>query len=268
MVLFLTHFTTGDSIDAVRCIGKVCANHDWWLVWLTVVLCIVTGALALYTARLYLATVKLGEEAKRTSERQSEEMVQSISEAARAAAAMQEISETLSRTADASFKSIELMRERTAAQLRPYVVVARVTATCLRTPLGARFIASPRIRNTGATPALRLGHRSMFGLRDAPLPDRSHLPLDLQSEIRVRMTVASGQEIDIHPGSADELVPDDYVAAIKTASGRALYVWGIIYYEDIFGVKHETSFAQQIFWTQPDGDETYSIFLPELESLS
>jgi hypothetical protein len=46
-------------------------SSEWWLVYLTAALAAITGLLALYTARLFRATVKLGEEAKSTGKDQS-----------------------------------------------------------------------------------------------------------------------------------------------------------------------------------------------------
>src|SRR5689334_7577972 len=42
---------------------------DAWVAIFTMLLCVLTGALALYTAKLYKATVRLGEDAKDASAR-------------------------------------------------------------------------------------------------------------------------------------------------------------------------------------------------------
>jgi hypothetical protein len=33
-----------------------------------------------------------------------------------------------------------------------------------------------------------------------------------------------------------------------TATGKALYVWGVVHYDDAFGRPHFTQFAQRIWW--------------------
>ena len=49
-------------------------SPEWGIVWATLVLAAITAALAVYTAKLYRATVSLGEEARKTSREQFEEM--------------------------------------------------------------------------------------------------------------------------------------------------------------------------------------------------
>jgi hypothetical protein len=54
-------------------------DSEWWLVYLTAGLAATTLGLAIYTAKLYRATVRLGEDARDTSARQATEMKDSIS---------------------------------------------------------------------------------------------------------------------------------------------------------------------------------------------
>jgi hypothetical protein len=62
-------------------------SPEWVLAGFTGVLATVTAALALYTFRLYRATVGLGRDAKTSAEQQSQRMERSIAEAGRAATA-------------------------------------------------------------------------------------------------------------------------------------------------------------------------------------
>lgn len=54
------------------------SSSEWWLVYLTFALVVVTLGLAIYTAKLYRATVGLGKDAKSTSDRQAAEMEKSL----------------------------------------------------------------------------------------------------------------------------------------------------------------------------------------------
>jgi len=57
-----------------------------------------------------------------------------------------------------------------------------------------------------------------------------------------------------------DFVPDAEVAVVKEGSQKALCVWGLITYKDIFGVKHETKFAQWLTWF-PDGT-VFGYYIP------
>lgn len=46
----------------------------------------------------------------------------------------------------------------------------------------------------------------------------------------------------------DDYVPDELVNDFKVGRGKALHVWGVVYYEDIFGLPHETEFCHCITW--------------------
>ncbi len=50
----------------------------------------------------------------------------------------------------------------------------------------------------------------------------------------------------------DDFVPDEEVQAIKEGAPRGLCVWGVVTYEDIFGDRHTTKFAQSLSWL-PNG---------------
>lgn len=62
-------------------------------------------------------------------------------------------------------------------------------------------------------------------------------------------------------GVVDDPAPDQDVEGIKAhASGKALYAWGIVTYEDIFGTSHKTEFCQSYVWF-PDG-KIFGFFTP------
>lgn len=54
------------------------SSSEWWLVYLTGALALITCALAIYTAMLWKATVDLGRDARETSARQASEMQDSL----------------------------------------------------------------------------------------------------------------------------------------------------------------------------------------------
>jgi hypothetical protein len=49
----------------------------------------------------------------------------------------------------------------------------------------------------------------------------------------------------------DGFCADADVQGIKDGAGKqALYVWGLVRYEDVFGDSHYTRFCQHIYWTR------------------
>jgi hypothetical protein len=84
-------------------------SSEWWLVYLTGSLALITGALAFYTARLYRATVNLGRDAESSSHRQAGEMKQYLNIA--------------KQSADASIESNKISREVLIAEQRPWISV-------------------------------------------------------------------------------------------------------------------------------------------------
>jgi hypothetical protein len=49
-------------------------------------------------------------------------------------------------------------------------------------------------------------------------------------------------------GIVKDFVPYTEVADIKEGLKKALYVWGFVTYEDIFGGIHKTSFGHWVVW--------------------
>jgi len=90
------------------------SSSEWWLVYLTFALVVVTLGLAIYTAKLYRATVGLGKDAKSTSDRQAAEMEKSLTIAKEAAEATQKAAEAAELNARAAI-GIELPIIRTIA---------------------------------------------------------------------------------------------------------------------------------------------------------
>jgi hypothetical protein len=51
-----------------------------------------------------------------------------------------------------------------------------------------------------------------------------------------------------------DYIDDIEVEAIKLGITKRVFVWGIVYYEDVFGIAHETKFAHSLYWlNSPQG---------------
>lgn len=95
----------GDHKEAAK------ESNDKLVAYSTVALAVVTLALAVWTGLLWKATVRLGRDAKETSERQSEEMQRSIAEATRAATAMEAVALAAGVSARASTDSVATLKK-------------------------------------------------------------------------------------------------------------------------------------------------------------
>ncbi|HKW62386.1 MAG TPA: hypothetical protein VJN89_07575 [Candidatus Acidoferrum sp.] len=92
----------------------------------------------------------------------------------------------------------------------------------------------------------------------APLPNDFTFPLSI--EINSTATLGAGQNANLK-SVVEDFVNDAEVEDIKIGkNGRALFVWGIVTYEDIFSESHFTKFCQTLFW-QPDG-KVYGFYYP------
>jgi hypothetical protein len=56
------------------------------------------------------------------------------------------------------------------------------------------------------------------------------------------------------------MAPWDEVDSIKNGAPKALCVWGIVHYEDMFGGKHYTKFGQILTW-QLDGKTVFGYYI-------
>jgi len=92
-----------------------------------------------------------------------------------------------------------------------------------------------------------------------PIPEDFQFLLPDENEIKDAGVVGAHQTYVIG-GTVKEFVPDSEIAVIKEGSRKALCVWGLITYEDIFGVNHQTKFGQWLLW-YPNGT-VFGYYIP------
>lgn len=155
------------------------------------------------------------------------------------------------KAAEATKASVEAGKDTAKRQLRAYLAVVIGPAVFQERREDPKpdlmFEASPLLVNTGQTPA----HKISFVVKAAVLP------VPLPKEVGLSETGDSGVGETIlgvqHSASMGAVVNgfcrDEDVEDVKASNGKALYVWGLVTYEDVFGEKHETRFCQQIYWT-------------------
>jgi hypothetical protein len=203
-----------------------------------------TGALALVA---FLQLLVYGYQAKKLREtvesagEQAEAMERHIGEAARSADAMERIAATI--------------QTGNQAIIRAYLTVTVGDIHLFQERKGPgqddlKFEARPNLTNTGNTPARNVGIRIAADILPIPIPDDFQFPLP-GNEIK-NAGIVGAHQTTILAGTVENFVPDAEIGTIKEGRTKALCVWGLIIYDDIFGESHQTKFGQWITWN-PNG---------------
>jgi hypothetical protein len=228
----------------------------FWPSWALVIVTIVAVRAALKTLGSINAQV---DEMRRTGEQtdkliveniaQSKAMQQSVAESARLAAAMEAVANHIAVSAKAATDSVAALKERTAQQMRAYLAVVIGTGVYQERDKNLRFEGKPFLINTGHTPAHMVCYKAKAAILPVPAP--KDFGFQLGDEVIGGSILGPQQNANLS-GIVDDFVDDAEVEDIKTSKGKALYVWGIVTYEDIFGEAHYTKFCQCLIWL-PDG---------------
>jgi hypothetical protein len=202
----------------------------------------------------------LGESVNLTREisgHQERDMRASITEASRAAMAMEKVASGIAASVENTSKMAEDQRDFWSRQMRAYVFVQTIniynvagppspTPSGQQPPLGARTLPDRGpiiiiiIRNFGHTPASDVVHFANVVFREFPLT--SSLPELDEIGNRQLMSVFSmpptggSTKNHVHP-----ILTDEQVAQLRDATA-AIYVYGKIIYTDTFGIERETHY--------------------------
>jgi hypothetical protein len=240
------HVETADKPERARDY----ASAEWWLVYVSATVAIITIALALYTALLYRATVKLGSDAEKVGKRQAKEMRDSIAEANRAAIATESI-------AAATLGNAALMESILHKQMRAYVAVD-IGPTVYQDE-SLRFGSSPVLANTGFTPAKNVSFQVMADILPTNLP--SGFEFEKWNAMQTHDAALSPRQSFVIQGVVRERIPDAEVPNVMKGETKRLYVWGTVTYDDVFGGSWETNFCHHFnFYVGPDGEWKVSRF--------
>jgi hypothetical protein len=216
------------------------ADHrsaEWFAVYLTGALALITGGLAVATFKLYSATVGLGRDAKASGETQIARMDSSISEAGRAASAMEAVARATSANA-------ELMQKMFQKQMRAYVSVEIGGALFQNDHV--LFQASPVLNNTGLSPARNVSYRISASIIENNAVEIVGFP-DVGPFTANDVSLAPRQQLIIHSPTVAR-IPDEEVQAVKDGADRRLHAWGIVTYDDVYGGHWETEFCVNYQW--------------------
>jgi hypothetical protein len=230
-------------------------SNDKLVAYSTVALAVVTLALAIWTGLLWKATVRLGRDAKETSERQSGEMQKSIAEATRAATAMEAVAAAAGVSARASTDSVATLKEVTAKQMRAYLSVVMNGGMFQERDKGYYFGLNPILVNSGNTPAHSIRYWAKAGVYDFPLPDDFDFP-DGEDSVVTSFALGPHQSVVLNARLPD-FVDDGEAQDIKGGKNKRIYIWGKVSYVDVFGQERFTRFSHNIFWYGPAGSEKW-----------
>jgi len=204
-----------------------------------IITALATGVIAWFTWTLAKATRGLQELAIK----QSEDTANSIREAARAATAMEQVSDSLSKSAASAAFSVETSRQIAerqkilgAMQLRAFVFPVNIFSHWVNLEdidqYGWRM--RPVWQNSGATPTKNLKIHAWGELRDSRLPDGFDFDASSQEIgsvgsglIPPRLTLHGGL---VPPGKA--LTPSDILQIYE--GKKIFYMWGWARYNDVF----------------------------------
>lgn len=149
--------------------------------------------------------------------------------------------------------------EKTARQqLRAYLSVTIGSAVYQDSAKRLRFEAKPMIINAGQTPAYKVRYESKAEIiPDSLVTGYSFTP---PSTSQMSQSSIGPRENRYMSAIVQNTVPKKDIKAIKDGNGQALWVWGVVHYEDIFGDPHFTEFCQRLVWL---GDQIYGIYDPQ-----
>ncbi len=209
-------------------------SHEWWLVIFTGLLFLGTVALALYTAKLWRATVRLGADAKATAERQGREMQQSIAIAREAA--------------DAAKKSANTAESALISTQRALVFPSKIHAMAgISQKAGGAVVDWTFFivwENAGSTPTRHMYMHTNWSSFNNELGEDFDFP-DLSTAPIRRRPIVLGPKATTFSG--ESVIPIDVLIGAADKRNH-VYLWGWVEYNDIFDktARHRSEYSVEI----------------------
>ena len=209
---------------------------DWWMVWLTAIIAAI-GFMQLIVfgiqARRLRQTIRKMDE---IATGQTSDMAKSIAENARAAGAMENVSNSLERNARTTEEMVGLQKAYAAIQLRAYVFpqdCGLYEGTLLKPPQPGRFNVPGIVinfRNAGHTPAKQVISWAKITVIEVASEDRLSVPkLEKMSPITLSPGATFPKSIWFERALTKSEIED------ISANVNAIYVYGKLEYVDSFG---------------------------------
>jgi hypothetical protein len=222
-------------------------SSEWWLVYVTAGLLIVTSGLAIYTARLWNTTKDLAEAADKTSARQASEMKTSIGEAKRSADAVEGI-------VVATTNTTTTMQAMMRKQMRAYLSVE--TGQVVLQEANIRFECKPTVTNNGFTPAKNVCTRIGAEFFKGDLPkDFNFDKTDGMIETIADLGIAPRQQPIVLSGLVRRRLSEEEIRSVFSDVEMRLYAWGSVEYDDVFGDHWKTNFCHHYIFIMSDEEK-------------
>jgi hypothetical protein len=165
-------------------------------------------------------------------------------------------------SADATKATVAVLERTAERQLRAYLYAGLATAEVQDPFKQKTFIARITLTNAGQTPAKKMRIKARADIFSNPLP-AGHV---FQPAYGIGETYELGPNQVSHiPAAVPTFQIAGEVAAIKKSEGKALYMWGVAEYEDVFTHPRITNFGVMITW-HPDDATFTTTFLPGYNS--
>lgn len=218
-----------------------------------------TTITAVFTAVLATSTVLLWKETRdlrNFAQEQEVDTQKSIHEAARAAAAMEQVATAMAANTKSTQETIALYKDANIRQMRAYLTVSFGSVIPQDLASNYRFEVRMVLQNVGNTPAYSVLTEAHVDVLPFPLPlDYNFLK---SAGTNSSATVVGPHQNFILTGVAPQLYSDSDVSEIKTGLKKRLYVYGTVAYEDAFGIKRYTNFSHAINWLKNSGFMTFT----------
>jgi hypothetical protein len=212
-----------------------------------------TFVLAFFTLLLWVATYRLAKDARTSGDTHAQKMEASITEATRAANAMESV-------ATATKNNASLMQDILHKQMRAYISVDTGTGTYQ--DKDHRFAATAVIVNTGFTPARNLHYRIMADIINVESIKPEDLVIPPEGDLIVNDVVISPRQKFIISGIVPLRFEDSQAAEIMLGDKKRLFVWGVVTYDDVFsGNRRTTRFCHSYnFYEAPNNTISHTPF--------
>jgi hypothetical protein len=141
-------------------------------------------------------------------------------------------------------------RKSSERELRAYLSVVIGGAIYQERSKPLRFEARPTLLNNGATPAYKVRYSAIAKI----IPDTiaPTYAFKIPAAPPVSQSSVGPKENRILSAVYPRLIRDSRVPTVMAGAGVALWVWGIVEYEDAFQNPRYTEFCQRLYWV-PDG---------------
>jgi hypothetical protein len=181
---------------------------------------------------------------------QSRDMRDSITQATRAADAMEEFAKAAAISANAATEIVANNKDTMTRLLRAYVCVNFGTAIFQNPGTQYRFEVRLLLINAGQTPAYKVAFKVRTDVLPYPLPQNFDFAVP-DNPAGSENTLGGHAPPITLTGVVDRLYSEEEVAEIKSGL-KCLYIFGTVTYEDVYHLSRYQNFCFSVIWLKDD----------------